>query len=140
MSGFREFSRSDKSRPSSLKEFDNLPFSAMRKPSLKYFLKTELDWVTSQGNIFLTRLTTGICCPLLTGGFRFYRICRHEPGDSKVSFTRGSYFRQGLRGHRLSHSFFPFATSCGSTLSGPNHGASASVAERQSVTLRWLLS
>lgn len=83
MSGFREFSRSDKCRPSSLKEFENLPFSAMRKPSLKYFLKTELDLVTSQGNIFLTRLTTGVCSPLLTGGFRFYRIYRHEPGDSK---------------------------------------------------------
>ena len=83
MSGFREFSRSDKSRPSSLKEFENLPFSAMRKPSLKDFLKTELDLVTSQGDIFLTRLTTGICSPLLSGGFRFYRIYRHEPGDCK---------------------------------------------------------
>ena len=51
-----------------------------------------------------------------------------------------SYLRQDLRGHTLSHYFFPLATTFESTLSRPNHVASATVAERQSMTVRWLLS
>lgn len=49
----------------------------MRKPSLKCFLKTELDWFKSGQHLPYERLALGTCSPLLGVGFWFCRICTH---------------------------------------------------------------
>ena len=77
MRGFREFSQGDESRLSSLKECWKPSYSTMRKPSLKCFLKTELNWFKSGQHLPYKRLTVGTCSPLLGVGFWFCRICTH---------------------------------------------------------------
>lgn len=118
---------------SSLKEFwksSLLSNEAYPPPSLKCLLKRELGFAVSQGASFLTRLTTGIGSLLLLVLQDLHvRTCQVFIFRSRSS--RSKTFS--------SHSVFSFATNFGSSLTGPNHSASASVAERQSMTLSWLL-